>query len=966
MRARTVALAELASAVAFEQTVAVFLDDVHWWDASSLQLVTALTERLRDTKMLLVTASRPEARALPPMTRTGTRQVELEPLDAGQVDELVLSIAELPDEPWAATFSESLCSATRGSPLLALELLQLLEQRELLRRDAGNWFTLRPHALAEELRNGNVLRARLEDMESADSWLLTLLAVAGTALSHDVLIDASELPASEVAMRLAALETRGLIVQHRDDWNLAHDEILVELQTLMTPEAAKTAAARVGRALSRATPFSESVSRHAYRLLRDGGDRAGGHGIFRRFAGEHYAAGDRRSVLALAREFLGPTATLPAIADAVSAVPWSWRLGIVSRTRRVAAFAGTVATLMLAALAMVRQPAPPPPDAVLGLVFLDSLGTGSMERVDLGERAWSPLQELVPKACADAPAFSVQSSSALSGAWDPQRNALLLEQTVDDDDDLEIVRHVRGKPSERLAPANGDDQAAALSPDGQYLAFTTARWDTLSHYDIALLRLSDGSIAPLTRSDASDGPPKWSPDGRFVAFGRSNWGKKANEICVIAVDDRQLTCRAVAANISTGALGWLDDDQLVTLENDGSLSKIRIMQWSTGDVVTVTEQTGDRVSLSPDGQWVFCMYAFGLREPPSPAVFPLAAPGLIRRIVLPRESASPSFVVWLASAANSKPARIAIDSSSVRIAPVGVPIRLSAALLDGSGRSLPFRGRIRWSVADAQSARVDSISGVVVATGATPEILLQASVGTTARDTIRLRVATDTARLRLDETWSDSGMTRWIPFGRPVPTVTQVGPNRYAFLNNGDGSFSSMALSRARFDGRSGLALDFDVSTPVTRSQWQSISAGFMQAIDPANYSRNVGRNATPLFPRASYLCELGYPGEQRAGEGAGIVYVGNADSSVHLQVPSSEWLTGGWHHVRLQLLPDGRCGVAFDGVPAGIVPTGVMPRADVRIAIGGNSDATRMLIGRLRVFEGILRDIDWTGAKVF
>ena len=88
MRARTVAIAELATAISFEHPVAVLLDDLHWWDEASLVLITALIERLADSKILLVTTARPEARRVPAMSRGTTRHVELPVLDVANVDEL--------------------------------------------------------------------------------------------------------------------------------------------------------------------------------------------------------------------------------------------------------------------------------------------------------------------------------------------------------------------------------------------------------------------------------------------------------------------------------------------------------------------------------------------------------------------------------------------------------------------------------------------------------------------------------------------------------------------------------------------------------------------------------------------------------------------------------------------------------------------------------------------------------------
>ncbi len=963
LRARTVALGELAIAVSFEHPVALFLDDVHWWDESSSLLITALADQLRDTRILLVTAGRPAGRGLPLTARTGTRLIELQPLNAGQVEELVLSIAALPDEDWAARFADALCAAAQGSPLLTLEMLQLLEQRDLLHRESGRWATEHPSALNTELRTTKVLRARLEGMARADTWLLTLFATAGTALPLPVVIAASGRPHSEVVSRLAALEARGLVVRDGADWTVAHDEISHELQGVLTPESVSTGTAAVGRALYQTAPFSEPRARHAYRLLQAGDDAAARRDLFRRFARQRFSSGDRRRVSALAREFLGPGALARDVAEAVSATPWSWRMGLVSGTRRAAAVVLAGAVVVLSGIAMIDQPTRPSPDAVLGLVFLDSLGQASMRQVELREDDWSPLRELASQPWREAPSFSVQPSTAFAATWDPQRGALFTAQAIGEDGDIEIVRHARGHPAVRVAPAVGDDEAASVSPDGNSLAFTTSRWDKLSHYDVAVLNLADGTVAQLTTGPASDAEPKWSPDGRQLAFGRSNWGRGANEVCVVEVEGHATECREESRDISAIVLGWLDVDHIVVIESDGRFRRVRVLQWSTGDAVTVTENVGANINLSPDGRWVYCTCPLSLGGSLVPVVYPLAAPTLVRRIALRPGSAVPASALWLASATSVTPTRVTIDRS-VHVAPVGVPIRLSATVSDRHGRELPFRGGVRWSLADKNAARIDSVSGVVVATGASPEVVVRATVGGTAPDSIRLRVVADSVRLRLEETWSDSGMARWIPFGKPLPRIVASGSGRFAFLNNGDGSFSSNAMSRSSFDGRAGLVLEFEISTPVSRPQWQVVSAAFRQALDTLTFSRSAGHNATPPYPAASSLCDVGYPAERRNGEREGLIEFFNSNIGSRLRVPTRDWLTGRWHWVRLQLLPDGRCGLALDGQPVGILPAANRPGADIRVVLGGNSVGARMLIGRVRVSEGVLRDIDWSAIR--
>jgi hypothetical protein len=80
--------------------------------------------------------------------------------------------------------------------------------------------------------------------------------------------------------------------------------------------------------------------------------------------------------------------------------------------------------------------------------------------------------------------------------------------------------------------------------------------------------------------------------------------------------------------------------------------------------------------------------------------------------------------------------------------------------------------------------------------------------------------------------------------------------------------------------------------------------------------------------------------------------------------LPDLSLLSGSWHRIRVQRFPDGRCGFAVDGKPVGILPRGHSLGRDVRVYVDGNSYRTSIAVGRLRVYEGVPRDIDWTKAK--
>lgn len=70
-------------------------------------------------------------------------------------------------------------------------------------------------------------------------------------------------------------------------------------------------------------------------------------------------------------------------------------------------------------------------------------------------------------------------------------------------------------PLTRLTADAWDDITPALSPDGNWLAFSSRR---NGYWDLYLLDLGGGGIRRLTATPEYDAAPSWSPDGAFIAF----------------------------------------------------------------------------------------------------------------------------------------------------------------------------------------------------------------------------------------------------------------------------------------------------------------------------------------------------------------------------------------------------------------------------------------------------------------
>ncbi len=108
--------------------------------------------------------------------------------------------------------------------------------------------------------------------------------------------------------------------------------------------------------------------------------------------------------------------------------------------------------------------------------------------------------------------------------------------------------------------------------------------------------------------------------------------------------------------------------------------------------------------------------------------------------------------------------------------------------------------------------------------------------------------------------------------------------------------------------------------------------------------------------------CSAGAP----AGEGtewAGQISFSAGQSSGLATLPSN-YTAGRWYRVRVQLFPDGRCGVALDGQPSG--SAGVPSRRTGRsgVVLDGNSVGARMLFGPVEVWQGVMDGVDWTEVK--
>ncbi len=195
------------------------IDDLHFADASSLELLPALLATGRDARPAWLLATR--AAEMPPALRlwidahdgSGVERLTLEPLDATAVQAVLESLA-IPGFD-AAAWAPALTRHTGGNPLFLLETLIALLDRDPAALAAP------PSELPAPTQVGQLIERRLSQLGPAALRLARLAALAGQNFSVELAAEVLARHPLDIADDWRELE-RALVI--RDD-AFAHDLI---------------------------------------------------------------------------------------------------------------------------------------------------------------------------------------------------------------------------------------------------------------------------------------------------------------------------------------------------------------------------------------------------------------------------------------------------------------------------------------------------------------------------------------------------------------------------------------------------------------------------------------------------------------------------------------------------------------------------------------------------------------------
>ncbi len=355
LRRRVHAVNELFEAVADETPFALFIDDTHWADPTSRQLLKSAFSRINDCRILLVTSSRkvPDG----DLHLTSTETMPIEPLDRQQVWEFVSGFGALPHTDRSEDFVDTLHEHTGGSPLLILENLHLAIERDLLSLRDGEWFCDDPAQLIESILRGDALGQRLKKLDMRLFRTLLVLAVAEEPTAPAVVTDALKEERAAVDSDLATLDQLALASSNGEEWRCAHDSIAETTARMVPAHQLSEIHGALGTALAAASSADLSELRIAIRHLGAGGCRQQVQETFARAVAIARASGDHRSNTQLAAAMLGETVPTDAAGRLVGTLPFQQRVGL-TRPRRVAA----ASAMIVAAIAVPYGLLPPTAD----------------------------------------------------------------------------------------------------------------------------------------------------------------------------------------------------------------------------------------------------------------------------------------------------------------------------------------------------------------------------------------------------------------------------------------------------------------------------------------------------------------------------------------------------------------------------------------------------------------------------
>jgi tetratricopeptide (TPR) repeat protein len=221
--------------------VVLFLDDLHWADVSTVDIINYLAGHFADMRVLVLTTYRPAEMALAQHPFLGIannlrsrglfEELALGFLAARDVDRYLA--LEFPEHRLPADFAALIHAKTEGSPLFMADLVRYIRDSGGIVEQGGTWVLKRsmsdlPRDLPESVRS--MIARKIEQVEERDRALLLAASVQGPEFDSRIVSEAAEMDAGDVEERLDVLERVHVFVKRGSEYEFPDLTLTLQYQ----------------------------------------------------------------------------------------------------------------------------------------------------------------------------------------------------------------------------------------------------------------------------------------------------------------------------------------------------------------------------------------------------------------------------------------------------------------------------------------------------------------------------------------------------------------------------------------------------------------------------------------------------------------------------------------------------------------------------------------------------------------
>ena len=234
-------LAALFEDLSRSRPLVVFLDDLHWADVSTIDILNYLARRFADMRLLVLVTYRPSDMALA-QNRFASVSADLHPhglFEHVALDSLAVADVErylnleYPGHQFPPAFAAFIHGKTEGTPLFMADLIRYLRDSGCIAERQGAWVLERavsdlPRDLPESVRS--MISRKIEQLDDRDRRLLVGASVQGAEFDSATVSEATGIDAIDVEERLEALERVHVFVRRGPEEEFPDRTLTVKYQ----------------------------------------------------------------------------------------------------------------------------------------------------------------------------------------------------------------------------------------------------------------------------------------------------------------------------------------------------------------------------------------------------------------------------------------------------------------------------------------------------------------------------------------------------------------------------------------------------------------------------------------------------------------------------------------------------------------------------------------------------------------